>query len=78
MECWIDAGIPNITILRTLTTKSAELLGIEKERGAIKTGLAADIIAVRGDPIEDIQTVNNVVFVMKNGSIIRSPGMKCK
>ncbi len=73
LECWIDAGIPNEAILRTMTINSAKLLGVENERGTIKPGLAADIIAVQGDPLADILALNNVVFVMKDGTIIKSP-----
>ncbi len=73
LECWIDAGIPNEAILRTMTINSAKLLGVDKERGTIKPGLAADIIAVQGDPLADILALNNVVFVMKDGTIIKSP-----
>ena len=73
LECWTDAGIPNDETLRAMTINAAKLLGIEKERGAIKSGLAADIIAVRGNPLTNTQSLHNVVFVMKNGKIITLP-----
>ena len=72
LECWIAAGIPNAVTLKAMTTNGAKLLGIDKDRGAIQPGLAADIIAVKGNPLEDIQVLNNVLFVMKNGHVYRN------
>ena len=59
--------------LRALTTNAAELLGVDKDRGAIRPGLAADITAATGNPLEDIGSLRQVVFVMKNGKIVRKP-----
>jgi imidazolonepropionase-like amidohydrolase len=52
---------------------AARLLGVDAERGALRVGLAADLIAVPGDPLADIQTLKRVMFVMKDGRVIRSP-----
>ena len=65
------AGIPAPDILRMMTVNAARLLGIDKQRGTLEEGLAADIIAVPGDPLADIDALRQVVFVMKNGRIIR-------
>jgi imidazolonepropionase-like amidohydrolase len=46
---------------------------VEGQRGAIRPGLAADLIAVPGDPLADIQTLKRVSFVMKDGRVIRGP-----
>jgi imidazolonepropionase-like amidohydrolase len=56
-----------------MTVDAARLLGVEKERGAIRPGLAADIIATPGDPTADILALKQVDFVMKDGRIIRRP-----
>ena len=71
VDNWIKAEIPNGVILQSLTTNAAKLLGVEKERGAIKAGFKADIIAVDDNPLEKIETVKNVSFVMKNGEVFK-------
>ena len=54
--------------LQSATLVAARLLGFE-DRGIIKVGQRADLIAVQGNPIDTIETVENVTFVMKNGVI---------
>jgi N-acetylglucosamine-6-phosphate deacetylase len=44
---WKLTGIPSLVILQALTTNPAKLLGVEKARGSLKTGMKADIVAVR-------------------------------
>jgi len=68
---WKMTGISSVSILRALTTNAAKLLGIEKTRGWIKSGFRADIIAVRDNPLEKIETVKDVVFVMRNGKVYK-------
>jgi len=48
---------------------------VMKERGPIKPGLYADIIAVPGDPLTDIDAVRDVQFVMKNGTVFKKDGV---
>ena len=71
VDNWIKAEIPNDIILQSLTTNAAKLLGVEKERGAIKVGFKADIIAIDENPLEKIETVKKVGFVMKNGEVFK-------
>lgn len=73
LEIWTKAGIPAPEILKAMTTNCAELLGIQKERGAIEPGQYADIIATSGNPLEDIQALRRVVFVMKEGNVVKRP-----
>ncbi|HNQ15891.1 MAG TPA: amidohydrolase family protein [Pyrinomonadaceae bacterium] len=54
-----------------MDTNAAKLLGIERYRGWIKPGFRADIIAVRDNPLEKIETVKDVVFVMRNGKVYK-------
>jgi len=69
---WKLTGIPYLVILQALTTNAAKLLGIERNRGWIKPGFRADIIAVRDNPLEKIETVKDVVFVMRNGKVYKN------
>jgi imidazolonepropionase-like amidohydrolase len=68
---WKMTGIPALTILQALTVNGAKLLGVEKTRGALKAGMRADIIGVRDNPLEKIETVKSVTFVMKNGKVYK-------
>jgi len=58
--------------LKAGTSSAAELLGLQDKIGAIKPGMAADIVAVPGNPIADIKLVQSVVFVMKGGNIYQN------
>jgi imidazolonepropionase-like amidohydrolase len=71
LSSFIEAGVPPADILRAITTNAARLLDIDKERGPLKVGLAADLVAVPGNPLEDITTLQKVSFVMKDGVIVR-------
>ena len=72
LAVWRAAGVPPADILKAMTTNGAELLRINKERGAIASGQFADIIAMPTDPLADIESLRKVNFVMKNGKIVRS------
>lgn len=71
IDPWVEAGVPPREILKAMTINAARLLGVEKERGLLREGLAADIIAVSDNPLENINTLKKVSFVMKNGIVIR-------
>jgi imidazolonepropionase-like amidohydrolase len=71
IDNWVEAGIPALVILQSLTTNAARLLGVEKERGALRPGMKADIIAARDNPLDKIATLKSVTFVMKNGTIYK-------
>ncbi len=68
-----EAGMPVMEAIRSATVDAAALLGAESELGAIEPGKLADIVAVPGDPIEDVGLFGEVDFVMKGGAIYRSP-----
>jgi imidazolonepropionase-like amidohydrolase len=72
---WKAAGIPNADILKAMTITGYQCATIEKERGPIKAGLAADLIAVRGNPLEDIDALRDVRFVMKDGLVFKRDGV---
>jgi imidazolonepropionase-like amidohydrolase len=52
------------------TTSAAELLGLQDKVGALKPGMLADVVAVPGNPIENIKATQSVIFVMKDGAIL--------
>lgn len=72
LETWKAAEIPASYILQTMTIYASELLGIEKERGLLEPSYYADIIAVKDNPLIDIENIETVHFVMKEGRIIRN------
>src|SRR6266403_1134331 len=68
---FVKAGMTPEQALRTATTNAAELLGKEKELGAVGPGYFADIVAVEGDPLTDVNVVlNKVKWVMKSGAVM--------
>ena len=66
-----DAGMSNKDALKSATIETAKLLRVADKLGQIKPGMLADIIAVQNDPLQDISTVKNVSFVMKDGVIYK-------
>ena len=73
LDSYVEAGVPAAYVLRMMTTNAARLLGVENARGAIRAGLAADIIATPADPLADITALRRVAFVMKDGRVVRKP-----
>jgi imidazolonepropionase-like amidohydrolase len=72
LDTWVAAGIPAPDILRAMTSDAARLLEMEDTRGAIREGMAADIIAVPGNPLDDILVLRKVAFVMKGGRVFKN------
>ena len=66
----VKFGMPPIETIQSATINTAKLLKIDSILGSIEVGKMADIIAIDGNPIEDINTMENVVFVMKEGELI--------
>jgi len=71
-ELWamVDRGMTPLQSLRAATLVSSELIGVD-DRGRLAEGLLADIIAVPGDPCEDITVTQDVRFVMKDGNVYK-------
>jgi len=72
LDTWLDAEVPAKDILRALTTNSAEMLDMAKIRGNIRPQMMADIIAVPENPLENILTLRDVKFVMKDGKVYKN------
>ncbi len=68
----VERGMTPMQALRAATLVSAELISMEDELGQIEPGFRADIVAVPGDPTEDIQVVRDVRFVMRDGVVHRN------
>jgi imidazolonepropionase-like amidohydrolase len=75
LQTWKAAKIPPADILRALTINGYKAADVIKERGPIKPGLFADLIAVSGDPLADIDALRSVQFVMKNGMVFKKDGV---
>jgi len=72
---WKAAGIPNAAILKAMTTTGYQCAQVDKERGPIRAGMFADLIAVEGNPLDDIDALRHVQFVMKDGLVFRRDGV---
>jgi imidazolonepropionase-like amidohydrolase len=66
-----ECGVEPMTALVSASSLGAEALGMSDQIGAIAPGLQADIIALAGDPLQDITAVRRVVFVMKGGIVYK-------
>ena len=75
LKSWKAAGIPAPDILRAMTITGFEACEVQHERGPIKKGLAADFIAVTTNPLEDIDALRDVQFVMKDGQVFKRDGI---
>jgi len=69
----VEAGMPPIEAIRSATLTGAELLGVQDRLGSIAPGKLADIIAVDGDPLQRIEVLQDVRFVMKEGQVYKGP-----
>jgi imidazolonepropionase-like amidohydrolase len=65
-------GMSNLAAIQSATISAADLMGWADQVGAIEPGKFADVIAVAGNPLEDIKQLENVKFVMKGGAVVRN------
>lgn len=72
-ELMVEAGMPPMFALQAATTRAAELLGMTDDLGNLAAGKFADVVAVPGNPLEDIGVMRKVSFVMKDGVVYRMP-----
>jgi imidazolonepropionase-like amidohydrolase len=69
----VEYGMSPMQAIQAATVHAAELMGWPEDVGAIEAGRYADIIAVAGDPLEDVRLLENVSFVMKGGKVYKTP-----
>ena len=67
----VEAGMPPMEAIKSATTSAADLLGITEITGSVTAGKSADIVAVDGNPLENIKLMQNVTFVMKEGKVYK-------
>jgi imidazolonepropionase-like amidohydrolase len=75
LQTWKAAKIPNADILKAITFNGYRAADIIKDRGPIKPGFYADLIAMPGDPLADIDALKAVQFVMRNGMVFKKDGV---
>ena len=69
----VEAGMPPLEAIRSATLAAAELLVQSQSRGRVEPGYSADLVAVAGNPLTDIATLQKMAFVMKDGVIHKQP-----
>ena len=69
----VAGGMPPMKALQAATLEAARLLKIEDRLGTIEPKKIADIIAVKGNPLENIHVMRNAIFVMKEGVVFKGP-----
>src|SRR5262249_15995455 len=68
----VKYGMTPAQAIRSATLTAAELLAVENDAGSVTPGKYADIVALKGDPLADIQLLQQIDFVMKGGEVFRS------
>jgi imidazolonepropionase-like amidohydrolase len=72
-ELMVEGGMPPMKAIQSATLEGARLLRVEDKLGTIEATKLADLVAVQGNPLDDISVMRNVVFVMKDGEIYKEP-----
>jgi imidazolonepropionase-like amidohydrolase len=67
----VEGGMPEMEAIQSSTVTAARLIGMEDQLGSISAGKLADIVAVEGNPLEDISVLSDISFVMKDGTIYK-------
>jgi imidazolonepropionase-like amidohydrolase len=67
----VQAGMPAMEAIRSATVVAATVLGLDGEIGSVAVGKRADIVAVNDDPLQNIATMANVTFVMRDGVVYK-------
>ena len=73
-ELMVQAGMPPLYAIQAATVHASELLKHDKDLGSVTAGKFADVVAVSGNPLEDIALLKQVSFVMKEGVVYKRDG----
>jgi imidazolonepropionase-like amidohydrolase len=68
----VEFGMTPMAAIQTATINAAEMLGMSGQLGVVAPGAYADIVAVPGDPLKDVKELERVIFVMKDGKVVRN------
>ena len=71
MQLMVEAGMTTAEVLRAATLTPAEMMGIDHMVGSIEVGKQADLIVVRGNPLEDLSALEDLEWVIKGGEVRR-------
>ena len=74
IESFMDAGVTAADLLRILTINGATLMGWDADKGTVEPGKHADLIAMKGNPLDDPNALREVSFVMKRGAVYKQDG----
>jgi imidazolonepropionase-like amidohydrolase len=72
-ELMVEGGMPPMKAIQCATIEASRLLRVEDKLGTLEPNKLADVVAVEGNPLEDISVMKNVIFVMKEGEIYKQP-----
>ncbi len=75
LKSWQAAQIPAAEVLKIMTVNGYKVCDLYEKRGLIKVGMPADLIAVRGNPLQDLDTLRDVRYVMKDGVFFKTDGV---
>jgi imidazolonepropionase-like amidohydrolase len=67
----VESGMSPMDAIKSATSNAADLLEMKGEIGVIAPGAFADVVAVQGDPLANVDTLKNATFVMKNGKVFK-------
>lgn len=73
-ELMVNAGMPPMAAIKSATLEASKLLKIDDRLGTIEPKKIADLVAVKGDPIDDISLLQSIDFVMKEGTVFKQNG----
>jgi imidazolonepropionase-like amidohydrolase len=75
-ELMVNAGMPPMAAIKSATLEASKLLRIDDKLGTIEPRKIADLVAVKGDPLDDIVLLRNIDFVMKDGVVFKQDGQE--
>ena len=73
-DLMVGFGMPPMDAIRSATVMTAELFGLSAETGTLEAGKLADIVAVKGNPLDNIAALHDIDFVMKSGRVAKQDG----